>query len=112
MSRSAPKTRNLKREAFSIAFGCIVAGVSEPRLYGITMKLKKPIYAVMAGGAAGGIVAGLLHVKAYVMGYSTLLALPIFMDTAISMAIAIITAIVVSAINAYIIGFDQSKALN
>lgn len=106
------KDPEFRSEAFSIAFGCIVAGVSEPCLYGITMKLKKPMYAVMTGGAAGGIITGLLHVQAYVMGYSTLLALPIFMDTIVSMLTAIVVAIIVSAVTAYLLGFDQSKAVN
>ena len=52
---------------------------------------------VMAGGAAGGIVAAALGARAYVMGYSTLLALPIFQDTIVAIAAAVVVAIVVSA---------------
>ena len=104
------KDPEFKSQAFSIAFGCIVAGVTEPCIYGITFKLKKPMIGVMAGGLAGGIVAGLLHVKAYVMGYSTIMALPIFMDTAVSMAIAIVVGIAVAAAVTFFIGFDQDEA--
>ena len=93
-----------------IAFGCIVAGVTEPCIYGVTFKLKKPMIGVMAGGLVGGIVAGLMHVKAYVMGYSTIMALPIFMDTAVSMAIAVVVGIAVAAAVTYIVGFDQDEA--
>ena len=60
-----------------------------------------------AGGAVGGVVAGLLGAKAYVMGYSTVLALPIFQDTIIAMSIAIVTAIVVAAIVTYVLGFEE-----
>lgn len=101
------KNKELRAEAFSIGFGCIVAGVTEPAIYGINLRLKKPMFGVMAGGAAGGIVAGLLGARAYVMGYSTVLALPIFQDTIISMAIAIITAIIVAAIVTFILGFED-----
>ncbi|MBR4163343.1 MAG: PTS transporter subunit EIIC [Solobacterium sp.] len=104
------KDPEYKSQALSIAFGCIVAGVTEPCIYGITFKLKKPMIGVMAGGLVGGIVAGLMHVKAYVMGYSTIMALPIFMDTAISMAIAVVVGIAVAAVVTYIIGFDQDEA--
>lgn len=55
----------------------------------------------------GGVVAGLLGAKAYVMGYSTVLALPIFQDTIIAMSIAIVTAIVVAAIVTYVLGFEE-----
>ncbi|MDO4415743.1 MAG: PTS transporter subunit EIIC [Erysipelotrichaceae bacterium] len=104
------KDPEFKSQAFSIAFGCIVAGVTEPCIYGLTFKLKKPMIGVMAGGLVGGIAAGLMHVKAYVMGYSTIMALPIFMDTAISMAIAVVIGILTAAAVTYIIGFDQDEA--
>lgn len=104
------KDPEFKSQAFSIAFGCIVAGVTEPCIYGLTFKLKKPMIGVMAGGLVGGIAAGLMHVKAYVMGYSTIMALPIFMDTAISMAIAVVIGILTAAAVTYIIGFDQNEA--
>ncbi|MBO7697723.1 MAG: PTS transporter subunit EIIC [Erysipelotrichaceae bacterium] len=104
------KDPEYKSQAFSIAVGCILAGVTEPCIYGFTFKLKKPMIGVMAGGLVGGIVAGLLHVKAYVMGYSTIMALPIFMDTMISMAVAVVVGIVTACIVTYIIGFDQDEA--
>ena len=101
------KSAEKRAEALSIAFGCIVAGVTEPAIYGINLPRKKPMYGVMAGGAVGGVVAGLLGAKAYVMGYSTVLALPIFQDTIIAMSIAIVTAIVVAAIVTYVLGFEE-----
>ncbi len=104
------KDKEFKSQCLSIAFGCIVAGVSEPAIYGVHLKLKKPMYGVMAGGAAGGIVAGIFGVKAFIMGYSTILALPIFLDTMMGMLIAVITAIVVAAVVAYVLGFDQNDA--
>ncbi len=58
---------------------------------------------VMAGGAVGGIVAAVLGARAYVMGYSTVMALPIFQDTILAMAAAIVVAIVVAGIVTYIL---------
>lgn len=104
------KDPEFKSQAFSIAFGCIVAGVSEPAIYGVNLKLRKPMLGVMAGGAAGGIVAGLLGAKAYVMGYSTIMALPIFVETIPAMVAGIVTAIVVAAAVTYVLGFDQDEA--
>jgi|GEM_PF-6464622 len=62
---------------------------------------------VMAGGAVGGMIAGLLGAKAYMMGYSTILALPIFLETAWAMLIGIGAAIATAAIVTYVIGFDE-----
>lgn len=102
------RTRNpaFRSEAFSLAFGCIVAGVTEPAIYGVNFKLKRPMYGVMAGGAVGGIVTGLLGAKAYTMGYSTIMALPIFEDTILAMLIGIIVAIVVAAAVTFVLGYD------
>ena len=101
------KNKELRAEAFSIGFGCIVAGVTEPAVYGINLRLRKPMIGVMAGGAAGGIVAGLMGARAYVMGYSTVLALPIFQDTILAMAIGIIVAILAAAAVTFVLGFDD-----
>ncbi len=106
------RTRNkeLRSEAFSIGFGCVVAGVSEPAIYGINLPRRKPMIGVMAGGAIGGIIAGLFGCRAYIMGYSTLLALPIFEDTIIGMLIAIIAAILVAASVTFLLGFEDETA--
>lgn len=96
-----------RSEVLALAFGAIMAGVTEPALYGVNLKLRKPMYGVMAGGAAGGIVAGVLGARAYVMGYSTVMALPIFQDTILAMAVGIIVSILVSAVVAFIIGYDE-----
>ena len=102
------KDKEFKSQCFSLAVGCILAGVTEPAIYGVNFRLKKPMLGVMAGGAAGGCVAGALGAKAYVMGYSNVMALPIFMDTMGAMAIAIVTSIAVAAVVTFFLGFDES----
>lgn len=97
----------LKRsEYLSIAVGCIVAGVTEPAIYGVNLKYKKPMYAVMAGGFVGGLTAGLLGVRAYMMGYSNIFALPIFQETVMAAIIGIVVAILVAAIVAFVLSKD------
>jgi PTS system beta-glucosides-specific IIC component len=39
-------------------------GITEPTIYGVTMKLKKPFYASLVGGAVGGAIYGFFAVKA------------------------------------------------
>lgn len=105
----ALRTRNkaFRAECLSLAFGCIVAGVTEPALYGVNLRLKKPMIGIMTGAAAGGVVAGLLGATAYVYGYSTILALPIFQQTMWAMAIAIAVDIAVAAIVTAVLGFEE-----
>lgn len=97
------KTAEKRSEALGLAFGCIVAGVTEPAIYGINLPNKTPMIGVMAGGAVGGIVAGLLGARAYIMGYSTILALPIFQDTILQMLAAIVAGILVAAAVTFIL---------
>ncbi len=101
------KNKTLRSEAVSSGIGCILAGVTEPAIYGINLRLKRPMYGVMAGGAAGGLVAGLLGAKAFVMGFSNLLSIPIFQQTIVAIIAGICTAILVSSIVTYIIGFED-----
>lgn len=104
------KDKAFKAECFSVAFGCIVAGVTEPAVYGINLRLKRPMIGVMAGAAAGGIVAGIMGATAYVYGYSTILAIPIFQDTIMAIVTAIIVAIVVAAAVTFVLGFEEEAA--
>lgn len=101
------KNPEFRSECLSLAFGCIVAGVTEPAIYGVNFRLKKPMLGVMAGGAVGGIVTGLLGARAYAMGYSTVMALPIFEDTIVAMAIGIVVAIATAAAVTYVLGFED-----
>ncbi|MPN09028.1 hypothetical protein SDC9_156316 [bioreactor metagenome] len=91
----------------SAAIGAIVSGVSEPAIYGINVRLKKPMIAVVLGGFAGGCTAGVMGAKAFSMGYSSILAIPIFESTMAAIIVAIIVTLVVSVAVTLIIGFDD-----
>ena len=99
-----------RAEILSLGIGCIFAGVTEPAIYGNNLPKKTPIYGVMAGGAVGGVVAGLLGCRVYVMGYSTILAIPIFQDTIVGILVAIATSIVVAALVTFILGGKSAEA--
>lgn len=103
------KNRAKRSETLGIAFGCIVAGVTEPAIYGVSLPRKKPMIGVMAGGAVGGVAAGLMNVRAYAMGYSTILSLPIFQDTMLQAAIAILIGIATACIVTYVLCPEISK---
>lgn len=76
------KTRHnekLRSTAFSCAVTAILAGVTEPAMFGVNLKLKKPMYGAMIGSFFGGAFAGLMGVKAYAMaGSAGLLGTPVF----------------------------------
>jgi PTS system beta-glucosides-specific IIC component len=106
------KNKSIKADAISCAIGCIVSGVTEPAIYGITLKLKKPLIAVMIGAGVGGWVAGLFGAKAFAMGYSSILAIPIFESTMLAIVIAVVVTIAVSAVMTMILGFEDVPVTN
>ena len=92
------KTKNKEKrvELTSIVVSAVVAGVTEPAIYGVNMRYKKPMIGVMAGGLVGGIYAGIMGVKAFEMGLSSVIGVVVFGETMMYMLIAVIIAFVVS----------------
>ncbi len=71
------KDRQFKQQASSAGITALM-GITEPAMYGVTIKYKKVLLSVMLGGAAGGFYAGLMGVVRYTSGTPGLLSLPIF----------------------------------
>lgn len=68
------KDSEFKQISFSSAITAFM-GVSEPALYGVTMKLKKPILGMIIGGAIGGLYYGIMQINTTVI-IASFLALP------------------------------------
>ncbi|MCM2973939.1 beta-glucoside-specific PTS transporter subunit IIABC [Priestia aryabhattai] len=108
----ALKTNNkqLKQLAGSAGFTALV-GITEPSLYGVTLKLKKPLIAAMIGGGCAGIYAGLSGLVRYAFVSPGLAALPAFIGknpmNIIHALITIAIAFVVTFILTWVIGFDD-----
>lgn len=72
------KDKQKKADDTTIALSALF-GVTEPALFGITLRDKKTLLAVCLGGFAGSLFAGIFSVKAY--GFvGGLPSLPLFMD--------------------------------
>ena len=59
------KDKEMKKMAFPAAVSALLAGVKEPAMYGVTLKLKKPMVAACISGGIGGLIVGILQVKSY-----------------------------------------------
>ncbi|MGM0168906.1 PTS system, beta-glucoside-specific IIA component [Enterococcus sp. AZ135] len=97
------KDTNMKSLGASVGFTAIVAGVSEPALFGVTFKLKKPLWCAMAGSFVGGIIAGLFKVHFYSFGSFGLVGLPGFIGNDISNLYYMIIALAVSGIATFVL---------
>lgn len=70
------KDKNMKQLASASGISALM-GITEPALYGVTLKLKRPVVAAAIAAGIGGIVGGLLQVTLYI-AQNCLLALPAF----------------------------------
>ncbi|WP_143321998.1 beta-glucoside-specific PTS transporter subunit IIABC [Clostridium sp. HBUAS56010] len=64
------KNRDIKSTASAAGISAIIAGVTEPSMYGVTLKYKTPMVASVIGAGVAGFYAGITHVVAYSMGGS------------------------------------------
>lgn len=109
------KTKNkiMRQEAYSSGITA-VCGITEPALYGVNLKLKKPLIAASIGGAASGLYLGLAGVGRYTSGSPGLLALPGYIGTEgftniTNAIIGSVIALVVAFVATLLLGFDDSE---
>lgn len=104
------KNKNLKQLAASSGLTAVL-GITEPSLYGVTLKLKKPLIAAMIGGGCAGIYAGISGLVRYAFVSPGLAALPAFIgENPMNIVHALITcaiAFVVTFAVTWIIGFED-----
>lgn len=84
-------------------------GITEPAMYGVNMRLKKPFISALIGGAAGGAFLSLFKVKAYVIGgLAGLSGIPMVLGaTFVYSVIGFAIGAAVAAIVTYILGFED-----
>ncbi len=83
-------------------------GITEPALYGVTSKLKKPLIVVMIAGAIGGGIAGFFHVTATGVGTGPLAGMPLFFtDTFLYYVISCLVSFVLAFIGVRLVGFED-----
>lgn len=104
------KDKKLKALAGS-TFIASLFGITEPGVYGVTLKLKKPFVCAVIAAAVGGAVAGYAKSSAISMGMPGLLTLPIFYGEGfLGFIIGCVIAFVVSLVLTMIVGFDDPGA--
>lgn len=107
------RDKKAKELAFSTGFTAF-CGVTEPAVYGIIVKYKQIIPAVVLGGISGGLFAGVFHLKRYAIATPGVPALPAYMgEDPNNIFIAIGTvciAFVVSLVAAYLMSGSKKEA--
>ncbi|MFB8375019.1 beta-glucoside-specific PTS transporter subunit IIABC [Paenibacillus taichungensis] len=104
------KSKNKQIKSLSASTGVTaLMGITEPAMYGVNMRFKKPFVAALIGAAISGAFVSFFQTKAYVIGgLAGLSGIPMIIGpTFVYALIGIIVAVVVSAVLTYIIGFED-----
>lgn len=104
------KSKNKQIKSLSASTGVTaLMGITEPAMYGVNMRFKKPFVAALIGAAISGAFISFFQTKAYVIGgLAGLSGIPMIIGpTFVYALIGIVIAVVVSAILTYILGFED-----
>ena len=106
------KNENMKQLASASGISALM-GITEPALYGVTLKLKRPVVAAALAAGIGGIVGGILQVSLYI-AQNNLLAIPAFigakgMTNLLYGIIMIIVSFVGSFVLTFVLGFKDEE---
>lgn len=89
-----------------------VCGITEPAMYGVSLRFKRPLIAAMIGGGVSGLFLGITGVGRYTSGSPGLLALPGYIGTegTRNITFAIIGAAIAFAVSflvSFILGIEE-----
>lgn len=106
------KNKDFKQIAGSSAFSAIVAGITEPALYGVNVRLKKPMIGACCGAIAGGLFGGIMQMKCFGIATPSFITIVQYVEknraSSIFIALgAMLIAVIVSFIATYLIGFED-----
>ncbi|MEK4008208.1 beta-glucoside-specific PTS transporter subunit IIABC [Paenibacillus sp. FSL H3-0333] len=105
------KSRNpqLKALAGSSTLSAVF-GITEPTIYGVTLKLKKPFIYACISGAIGGAIIATGGARALSFSLPGLLALPTYFGTGfVWVVIGILVAFVLAAVLVLVFGYEEPE---
>lgn len=102
------KQKNVKSIAAAAGISAIM-GITEPALYGITMKYKKPLVAACISAGISGCFAGLMHVTLYVPQNSLMAVLGFSGEKGTSNVIAGLVMMLMSVVLSFVLTFIFQK---
>lgn len=108
------KNSDLKQVASASGFSALFAGITEPAMYGVTLKLKKPMWTACIASGITGIFIGATSISAYAFATPAIVAMPQFIGEGSKMnllyaCIAAVATIVLSFMLTWMVGFDDPQ---
>lgn len=102
------KTRNRKSKAVALpASLSAFLGITEPAIFGVNLRYVRPFFAGCAGGAAGALVAGWLHVGATAYGITGLFGILITTQNLVQYLLVMLVSFAVAFTLTFILYRDE-----
>lgn len=105
----APKGSEIREMAGAGAISGLIAGISEPMLYGVILRYKRVFPMLIAASAVGGGLIGLFQVKANAFAFASLLTIPL-MTPMIGYMIAMAVSFAMMLAGVLIFGYEAKGA--
>ena len=105
------KNKDMKGVSASAAITGLF-GITEPAIYGVNLRLKKPMIYGCIAGAVGGAIGGAFHAVSWSYNMPGIATLPAYFKAGhltpfIGLVISIVVAFVLGALLTYIVGFED-----
>lgn len=106
------KNKDFKQIAGSSAFSALLAGITEPALYGVTLRLKRPMLGACIGAVAGGLFGGFFQLKCFGIATPAIVTIVQYVEESRPMslliaALTILITVIVAFIATMLIGFED-----
>jgi PTS system beta-glucosides-specific IIC component len=110
----ALKTKNASLKQLASSAGVTaLCGITEPAMYGVTLRLKRPLYAVLISGGVSALFAGIFGVRRFMSGSPGLLTLPAYLGEPLTNFVFAVLTCIISAGLAFVLtlvfGFDDPQ---
>lgn len=107
----AVKTKNaqLKSTGFSATLQALL-GITEPALYGVNLRMKRPFVSMLIGAGIGGLVMGLVGLAAPAFVTPSVLTMFVFIPEGVNVVLGILTVpftFAITFIITYLVGFKD-----
>lgn len=107
------KSKEMKRVAASAGVTGLF-GITEPAIYGVNLRLKKPMICGCIAGAVGGAIAGAFNSVSWAYNMPGIATLPAYFRAGhvtqfIGLLISIVVSFVLGAVLTYIVGFNEDE---
>lgn len=111
------KTRNKDMKGVALSSGVTgLFGITEPAIYGVNLRLKKPMICGCIAGAVGGAIAGGMGAVSWSYNMPGIATLPAYfkegyMNQFLGLLISIAVSFILAAVLTVIVGFEDEPAM-